>query len=204
MPMTKFDYLLQLPLPARIVLVVLIVLAAIPLFGVSFWVIDEAVSHLEFSEQAKPKVGRLLGYIEQERPLRLARNQTREQLSVLSYSRESDANQTGAQLQQALRGYAEDSGLTVSGSQLLKSAATEAFEGFDLMTVELNMKGDPDAIDGFFALVDSHQPILRIDQLTLAQQRQVRRSSRRGNADELEARDVIMQVTVSALRVATP
>ena len=202
--MTRFDYLLQLPLQARIVLVALIVLAATPLLGVGFWVIDEVVSHLQFSEQTKPRVGRLLGYIEQEKPLRLAENQTREQLAALSYSSKSDANQVGAQLQQALRGYAEDSGLTVSGSQLLKSAATEAFEGFDLMTVELNMIGEPDAIDGFFALVDAHQPVLRIDQLTLAQKRQARRASRGANADELDARDVIIQVTVSALRVATP
>jgi len=186
------------------VLVALIALAAIPLFGVGFWVIDEAVSHLQFSEQTKPRIGRLLGYIEQEKPLRLARNQTREQLAVLSYSSESDASQVGAQLQQALRGYAEDSGLTVSGSQLLKSAANEAFEGFELVTVELNMTGEPDAVDGFFALVDAHQPVLRVDQLALAQQRRARRSSRRANAAELDTRDVIMQVTISALRVATP
>jgi len=202
--MTRFNYLLQLPLQARIVLVALIALAAIPLFGVGFWVIDEAVSHLQFSEQTKPRIGRLLGYIEQEKPLRLARNQTREQLAVLSYSSESDASQVGAQLQQALRGYAEDSGLTVSGSQLLKSAANEAFEGFELVTVELNMTGEPDAVDGFFALVDAHQPVLRVDQLALAQQRRARRSSRRANAAELDTRDVIMQVTISALRVATP
>ena len=202
--MTRFDFLLRLPLQARVVLVALIALAAIPLFGVGFWVIDEAVSHLQFSEQTKPRIGRLLGYIEHEKPLRLAQNQTREQLAALSYSSESDANQVGAQLQQALRGYAEDSGLTVSGSQLLKSTNTEAFEGFELMTVELNMTGEPDAVDGFLALVDAHQPVLRIDQLALAQQRQTRRSSRRANADELDARDVIMQVTISALRVATP
>jgi len=202
--MTRFDFLLQLPVQARVVLVALIALAAIPLFGVGFWVIDEAVSHLQFSEQTKPRIGRLLGYIEHEKPLRLAQNQTREQLAALSYSSESDANQVGAQLQQALRGYAEDSGLTVSGSQLLKSTNTEAFEGFELMTVELNMTGEPDAVDGFLALVDAHQPVLRIDQLALAQQRQTRRSSRRANADELDTRDVIMQVTISALRVATP
>ena len=202
--MTRFDFLLRLPLQARVVLVALIALAAIPLFGVGFWVIDEAVSHLQFSEQTKPRIGRLLGYIEQEKPLRLARNQTREQLAVLSYSSESDASQVGAQLQQALRGYAEDSGLTVSGSQLLKSAANEAFEGFELVTVELNMTGEPDAVDGFFALVDAHQPVLRVDQLALAQQRRARRSSRRANAAELDTRDVIMQVTISALRVATP
>jgi len=202
--MTRFDFLLRLPLQARVVLVALIALAAIPLFGVGFWVIDEAVSHLQFSEQTKPRIGRLLGYIEHEKPLRLAQNQTREQLAALSYSSESDANQVGAQLQQALRGYAEDSGLTVSGSQLLKSTNTEAFEGFELMTVELNMTGEPDAVDGFLALVDAHQPVLRIDQLALAQQRRTRRSSRRANADELDTRDVIMQVTISALRVATP
>ncbi|MEY2908724.1 MAG: hypothetical protein RLZZ602_1247 [Pseudomonadota bacterium] len=202
--MTRFDFLLQLPLQARVVLVALIALVAIPLFGVGFWVIDEAVSQLQFSEQTKPRIGRLLGYIEHEKPLRLAQNQTREQLAALSYSSESDANQVGAQLQQALRGYAEESGLTVSGSQLLKSTNTEAFEGFELMTVELNMTGEPDAVDGFLALVDAHQPVLRIDQLALAQQRQTRRSSRRANADELDARDVIMQVTISALRVATP
>ena len=200
--MPVIEYLKQLPVPARVVLATVVAVALAILLWVLSIVIGETASHLQSLEQTKPRIGRLLGYIDREQALRRARNQTRKQLDALAYSEEADANQVGAQLQQALRAYAEDSGLKVSGSQLLKRTDKDAYEGFELMFVELSMVGEPDAIDSFLALVDAHEPILRVDGLVVAQQRQTRRSSRRAKDNDTEEEDVIMQVTVSALRVA--
>ena len=101
-------------------------------------------------------------------------------LKQMSFDSGDDESQTGARLQQALRGFAETAGLTVRGSQLMSVAdQSESPEGFLILTVELRMRGMPSALDEFLGDVYAHNPLLKVAELNMVKVRDRRTSRRR-------------------------
>ena len=99
----------------------------------------------------------------------------------LAYDGVDDANATGARLQQTLRGFAEESGLTVVGSQLAVSAAQDIDDQenevalFDPLAVELSLDGPPIALDAFLVAVSQHSPSLATVSIDIQRKRRSRR-----------------------------
>ena len=122
-------------------------------------------------------------------------------LDGLAYPRADDANATGARLQQTLRGFAEEAGLTVVGSQLAVSAAQDIDDQekevglFDQLAVELSLDGPPIALDAFLVAVSQHSPALATVSIDIQRKRRSRR-------DDDETRDFLtVRLRVVALRV---
>ena len=115
----------------------------------------------------------------------------------------ADQSQTGAQLQQLLRGFAEDAGLTVRGSQLLPAAQQATTpEGFAQLTVELQMRGLPLALNLFLRDVYEHSPRLKVTELDVVKVRDRRSSRRRDQTERLEVQDLDLSIQVAALMVS--
>jgi len=190
-----------MPLPARVLSAGTAGLCAGLSLYVLVWVAGSWLEHLSVVDRTEPRIGRLLGYISEESAITRAQREVERRLELLAYPANVDSNQVGAQLQQALRGFAEDAGLNVSGSQLLKRSDKEAYPGFNVLFVELSMMGSPDAIDSFLDLVGTFSPALKIDELILSEQNSRRRRASRRADPTADNDQLIMQVTISALQV---
>lgn len=192
------DYLTGLPTAARWVLV-----AAAGLFVAINIMILSSISdgyraERDIVERIRPRMARLLGYIAREPELATAASAAQDALASWAYLADGEGNQVGAQLQQTLRGFAEDAGLTVSGSQLVQTPQATEYEGFDVMSVELSMFGNPEALDEFLSAVYAHKPTLVVSEMTVNKQRQRRRSR-----DDIADDDtVVIRARVQALRVS--
>lgn len=152
-------------------------------------------------DRTAPRIARLKGYELARDEINQAAGAVELALAELAFSDDIDETQVGARLQQILRGFAEDSGLTVGGSQLLPSRdGDEAPEGFALMRVQLNMTGLPDALSSFLREVYQHSPVLDITRLNVGQDK--RRNNRRSEeASPSELQMLRLDVYVSALLV---
>ncbi|MAI94779.1 MAG: hypothetical protein CME45_07190 [Halieaceae bacterium] len=151
--------------------------------------------------RSAPRIARLEGYELARDDIDIAANAVEMALQELAFSDDSDETQVGARLQQILRGFAEESGLTVGGSQLLPSQDGEmAPEGFTVLRVQLNMTGLPDALSAFLREVYQHAPVLDVTKLNAARARRGNnRRSKNASPDELQT--LRLDVHVSALMV---
>jgi len=152
-------------------------------------------------DRSAPRIARLKGYELARDDIDTAAAAAELALAELAFSDDSDETQVGARLQQILRGFAEETGLTVGGSQLLPSReGDEAPEGFTLMRVQLNMTGLPDALSAFLREVYQHSPVLDVTRLNVGQDKQRNnRRSKEASPDELQT--LRLDVHVSALLV---
>ena len=152
-------------------------------------------------DRTAPRIARLKGYELARDEINKATGAVELALAELAFSDDIDETQVGARLQQILRGFAEDSGLTVGGSQLLPSRdGDEAPEGFALMRVQLNMTGLPDALSSFLREVYQHSPVLDITRLNVGQDKP-RNNRRSEEASPSELQMLRLDVYVSALLV---
>jgi hypothetical protein len=152
-------------------------------------------------DRTAPRIARLKGYELARDEINKAAGAVELALAELAFSDDIDETQVGARLQQILRGFAEDSGLTVGGSQLLPSRdGDEAPEGFALMRVQLNMTGLPDALSSFLREVYQHSPVLDITRLNVGQDKP-RNNRRSEEASPSELQMLRLDVYVSALLV---
>ena len=192
----------QLPTEARWVIGAtlggLVILVMTALLKVSASLLDS----LQQSGRYEPRIARMLGYEATAQELQVAAQAFSRALDGLAYPRTDDANATGARLQQTLRGFAEEAGLTVVGSQLAVSAAQDIDDQekevglFDQLAVELSLDGPPIALDAFLVAVSQHSPALA----TVSMDIQRKRRSRR---DGDETRDFLtVRLRVVALKVA--
>jgi len=153
-------------------------------------------------DRSAPRIARLKGYELARDDIDKATGAVKVALQELAFSDDSDETQVGARLQQILRGFAEETGLTVRGSQLIPSRdGDKAPEGFTLMKVQLNMTGLPDALTAFLREVYQHSPVLDVTRLNVGKEKQRNnRRSQEASPDELQA--LRLDVYVSALLVA--
>ena len=152
-------------------------------------------------DRSAPRIARLEGYELARDDIEVAASAVEVALQELAFSGDSDETQVGARLQQILRGFAEESGLTVGGSQLLPSRESdETPEGFALMSVQLNMTGLPKALIEFLREVYQHSPVLDVTKLNVGQDRP-RNNRRKKEATPDELQTLRLNVHVSALLV---
>ena len=158
-----------------------------------------------WSEIAKnePRIARLRGYQLFQSSILESASEAKVLLDELASAAVADQSQTGAQLQQLLRGFAEDAGLTVRGSQLLPAAQQATTpEGFAQLTVELQMRGLPLALNLFLRDVYEHSPRLKVTELDVVKVRDRRSSRRRDQTERLEVQDLDLSIQVAALMVS--
>lgn len=155
------------------------------------------ISNLSVMSATKPSIARLRGHQEVESDLARLVQELDIRLASLAFGAELDNSQAGAQLQQLLRGFAEQSGLVVSASLLGPVDEESAPEGFVALTVDLKMTGPPLGIDMFLDDVYQESPVLEVTQLTLFQPRRPR-GRRRGEpltAAEREQLNITATIT---------
>ena len=193
----------HLPREARVLVLGLgAVLALILTFMLSNLWASATQSWSEIS-RSEPRIARLKGYQASRPAMRQAMSEASVILKQMSFDSSDDESQTGARLQQALRGFAETAGLTVRGSQLMSVAdQPESPEGFLILTVELRMRGLPSALDEFLGDVYAHSPLLKVAELNMVKVRDRRTSRRRNQSQSTVAQDLDINIQVSALMVS--
>jgi hypothetical protein len=166
------------------------------------WLFD----NLDAIDTAEPRIARLAGYVAAEEKIKGAITQLDGEAALLAFPASMDSSQAGAQLQQELRAFAETAGLTVRGSQLDQQAANEE-EGqtFDELTVQLNMVGEPMAIDDFLTRVYAAEPLMLIESINVSKPRLTARQRRRQRTeDEDNSEQLALLVSVRSARLVSP
>ena len=195
------SWLAALPPEARrLVISAATVLSALAVtFLFYFW--SAAFQSWNEIDRSAPRIARLEGYELARDDIEVATSAVEVALQELAFSDDSDETQVGARLQQILRGFAEESGLTVGGSQLLPSRESDNTpEGFVLMSVQLIMTGLPEALIDFLREVYAHSPVLDVTKLNLGQDRS-RNNRRKKETTPDELQTLRLEVHVSALLV---
>lgn len=166
-----------------------------------FYSFSAAYQSWQEIDHSAPRIARLKGYELARDEIEVAASAVEAALQELAFSDVRDENQVGARLQQILRGFAEESGLTVGGSQLLPLRDREtAPEGFALLRVQLNMTGLPDALNAFLLEVYQYTPLLDVNKLVVGKDlRGNNRRSKDATPDELQT--LRLDVHISALLV---
>ena len=193
----------HLPREARVLVLGLgALLALIFIFVLSNLWASATQSWSEIS-RSEPRIARLKGYQASRPAMRQAMSEASVLLKQMSFDSGDDESQTGARLQQALRGFAETAGLTVRGSQLMSVAdQSESPEGFLILTVELRMRGMPSALDEFLGDVYAHNPLLKVAELNMVKVRDRRAPRRRDQPQSTVTQDLDINIQVSALMVS--
>ena len=162
------------------------------------------IDSLQQSSRHEPRIARMLGYEATAQELQSASRDFSQALDRLAYPEADDANAAGARLQQTLRGFAEEAGLTVVGSQLAVITPDDAEDAddaddaevlFDQLAVDLSLDGPPIALDAFLVAIAQQSPALSTVSIDIQRKR---RSRREGN-ETLEF--LTVRLRVIALRV---
>ena len=159
---------------------------------------------VQLSARHEPRIARMLGYQAAEQELLGAAREFSRAVEELAFPAADDANAAGARLQQTLRGFAEDAGLRVVGSQLavivpegVGEDEQNEYEGlFEQLAVDLSVDGPPIALDAFLVAISEHTPALATASIDIQRKR---RSRGEGN-DTFEFLSVRLRVV--ALKAA--
>lgn len=195
------SYLTNLPVEARWIVICVMVLTVALALLVGFQLAESVVKSVAQAAKDKPHISRMLGYEASTSELKTSARQALAEMKVLAFPSTEDDGQSGAQLQQVLRRYAEEAGLTVSGSQLRltadgEGAETAAEEGslaaFTRLSVELSLEGPPMALDAFLTSIEGHTPRLMTVGLDIQRKGRTRRDAR--NKTPIDYLSVQMEV----------
>ena len=188
----------RLPLQARSILylagagVTLITLFA--LVNIMGWWMSNASE----INATKPRVSRLLGYIEASPQIDATLARVNEALSRVAIEDTGDTGRGGALLQQRLRELAAEAGLTVVGSEVKEP---EVLDALVKLNASLQVTGGPEDLDEFFQRLYRASPALFPESMKLeAMRRQNRRlepSALAGTEDHVSGR-----IDVSAYRLS--
>lgn len=148
---------------------------------------------------AKPRISRLLGYIESAPQIDLALSEVSAALASVAIEDTGDTGRGGALLQQQLRQLAGAVGLTVVGSEVKEP---EELGNLVKLNVTLQVTGGPDDFDEFFQRLYRTSPALFPESMRIEALRRLNRrrqpSSITGTEDHVSAR-----VDVAAYRLHT-
>lgn len=192
--------LAQLPMQARSVLIgagliatALTLLALSHIFG--WW-----VSHVADISATKPRISRLLGYIDAAPSINATLTEVDIVLSELAIEDTGDTGRGGALLQQQLRQLAGEAGLTVVGSEVKEP---EALEALVKLNATLQLTGGPDDLDEFFQRLYRGSPALFPEAMKIEALRRINR--RRQPSAVLGTEDhVSAQIDIAAFRLSAP
>lgn len=192
----------QLPTEARWVVAATLASFVFLLAVFAFQVTATLLDSLQQTQRYEPKIARLLGYEASAQELQTAARAFSRALETLAFPEADEVNSAGARLQQTLRGFAEEAGLIVVGSQLAVVSPEEG-EGedevagsFNQLAVDLSLDGPPIALDAFLVAISQHTPTLTTVSIDI----QRKRRSRRDGKDTLEF--LTVRLSVVALEVA--
>ena len=202
--MTRVEHmrvaLAQLPVQARAVLIggvlivtVLTLLALSHIFG--WW-----ISHVGDISATKPRISRLLGYIDAAPSINATLAEVDVALSELAIEDTGDTGRGGALLQQQLRQLASEVGLTVVGSEVKEP---EALDALVKLNATLQLTGGPDNLDEFFHRLYRASPALFPEAMKIEALRRINRRRRPstlvGTEDHVSA-----QIDIAAFRLSVP
>ena len=189
----------KLPLQARsivygaaAVFVVVTLLALSNLLG--WW-----LSSFSDISATKPRISRLLGYIDAAPQIESATAEVELALTQVAIEDTGDTGRGGALLQQQLRQLAGAAGLTVVGSEVKEPAQLEALVK---LNATLQVTGGPDDFDEFFQLLYHASPALFPEGMQAEALRRINRRLR--NPDAATADHMSARVDVAAYRLGEP
>ena len=192
--------LVQLPVQARSVLIgaglVVMVLTLLALGNIFGW----WMSNVSEISATKPRISRLLGYIEAAPRITDALADVNVALSELAIEDTGDSGRGGALLQQQLRQLASEAGLTVVGSEVREP---EALDALVKLNATLELTGGPDDFDAFLERLYLAVPALFPEGMKIEA---MRRINRRRNPRTLSGTEdhVMVKVDVAAFRLSEP
>lgn len=192
--------LFQLPAQARslvigaiLILMALTLLALGNIFG--WW-----ISNVSEISATKPRISRLLGYIDAAPRITATLAEVDIALSELAIEDTGDTGRGGALLQQQLRQLASEVGLTVVGSEVKEP---EALGALVKLNATLQLTGGPDDLDAFLKRVYLAAPTLFPGSMKIEAMRRINR--RRQPSTLLGTEDhVSVQVDIAAFRLSEP
>ena len=147
----------------------------------------------------KPRISRLLGYIEAAPQIESATAEIETALTQVAIEDTGDTGRGGALLQQQLRQLAGDVGLTVVGSEVKEPVQLEALVK---LNATLQVTGGPDDFDEFFQRLYRASPALFPEGMQAEALRRINRRLR--NPDAATADHLSARVDVAAYRLSEP
>jgi hypothetical protein len=192
--------LVQLPAQGRSVLIgaglVVMVLTLLALGNIFGW----WMSNVSEISATKPRISRLLGYIEAAPRITDALADVNVALSELAIEDTGDSGRGGALLQQQLRQLASEAGLTVVGSEVKEP---EALDALVKLNATLELTGGPDDFDAFLERLYLGVPALFPEGMKIEA---MRRINRRRNPRTLSGTEdhVMAKVDIAAFRLSEP
>ena len=147
----------------------------------------------------KPRISRLLGYIEAAPQIESAMAEIETALMQVAIEDTGDTGRGGALLQQQLRELAGDVGLTVVGSEVKEPVQLEALVK---LKATLQVTGGPDDFDEFLQLLYRASPALFPEGMQAEALRRINRRLR--NPDAATADHLSARVDVAAYRLSEP
>jgi hypothetical protein len=192
--------LAQLPVQARSVVIgALLIVTTLTLLALSnifgWW-----ISHVADISATKPRISRLLGYIDAAPNINATLAEVDIVLSELAVEDTGDTGRGGALLQQQLRQLASEAGLTVVGSEVKEP---EPLDALVKLNATLQLTGGPDHLDEFFQRLYRASPALFPEAMKIEALRRINRrrqpSTLVGTEDHVSA-----QIDVAAFRLSVP
>ena len=192
--------LAQLPVQARSVLIgAVLIVTALTLLSLSH-IFGWWISHVADISATKPRISRLLGYIEAAPSINATLAEVDVALSKLAIEDTGDTGRGGALLQQQLRQLAGEVGLTVVGSEVKEP---EALDALVKLNATLQLTGGPDDLDEFFQRLYRASPALFPEAMKIEALRRINRRRRPstlvGTEDHVSA-----QIDIAAFRLSVP
>ena len=192
--------LVQLPAQARAVLIgaalMLITLTLLALGNIFGW----WMSNVSDISATKPRISRLLGYIEAAPSITAALEEVYAALSELAIDDTGDTGRGAALLQQQLRQLASEAGLTVVGSEVKEP---EALDALVKLNATLQLTGGPDDLDAFFEGLYFADPALFPAGMKIEAMRRINRSRHPSTLSGTEDH-VMARVDIAAFRLSEP
>ena len=155
------------------------------------------LSSLSDISATKPRISRLLGYIEAAPQIELATAEIESALTEVAIEDTGDTGRGGALLQQQLRQLAGDVGLTVVGSEVKESVQLESLVK---LNATLQVTGGPDDFDEFFQRLYRASPALFPEGMQAEALRRINRRLR--DPDPAAADHLSARVNVAAFRLS--
>lgn len=192
--------LVQLPTQARSVLIgavlVVVAMTLLALGNIFGW----WMSSVSDISATKPRISRLLGYIEAAPKITATLAEVDIELSELAIEDTGDTGRGGALLQQQLRQLASEVGLTVLGSEVKEP---EALEALVKLNATLQLTGGPDDFDAFFERLYLAVPALFPEGMKIEAMRRINRRRQPSTLSGTEDH-VMAKVDIAAFRLSRP
>lgn len=147
-----------------------------------FWLLRQ--QYASEIDNISPRTARLLGFIQTEDQLDTAVARINGGLDAVAYPGDIDSDMTAAAMQQKIREVMTNTGLSVSGSQILPP---KEIEGFERLLLNITVEGNIDALDEAISDLRLLRPLVLIEAVNIKPARHSR--ARRGDEPPPQTED---------------